>query len=140
MDDSDVPAKAYFMAAATGGCIISHSLLLKRGGMRSQYCSQKFAALRRKWPQIHCTPDFKQEEPAMTQLLRRAVFDQKLWSGVAMDQVRKNVVCLVKDKSGRHLAELKRAGGLCQTKAEFVQFLTSTCIDYSRSFGVSAAA
>ena len=128
------------MAATTGGCVISHSLLLKRGGMRSQYCSQKFAALRRKWPQIHCTPDFKQEEPAMTQLLRWAVFDQKLWSGVAMDQVRKNVVCLVKDKSDRHFAELKRAGGLCQTKAEFVQFLTSARIDYGRSFGVSAAA
>ena len=56
-----------------------------------------------------------------------------------MDQVRKNVVCLVKDKSDRHFAELKRAGGLCQTKAEFVQFLTSACIDYGRSFGVSAA-
>ena len=74
----------------------------------------------------------------MTQLLRWAVFEQKLWSGVAMDQVRKNVVCLVKDKSDQHFAELKRAGGLCQTKDEFVQFLTSACIDYSRSFEVLA--
>lgn len=75
----------------------------------------------------------------MTQLLRWAVFDQKIWSGVAVDKVRKNTLCLVKDKADTHFAQLKRAGGLCQTKLEFVQFLTGACVDYSRSFGVSAA-
>ena len=65
------------MAVVTGGCIFSYSLLLKRGGMKSQYCSHKFQLLRRKWTNIHCTDDFKQRHPGMTQLLRWAVFDQK---------------------------------------------------------------
>lgn len=139
MDDSDVPSKAYFMAAVTGGCIFSYSLLLNRGGMKSQYCSRKFKALTRKWPNLHCTPDFKQQEPAMTELLKWAVFDQEMWSGVAMDKVRKNTICLVKDKDDPHFAQLKGARGLCQTKQEFLKFLTGACVDYSRSFGVSAA-
>ena len=139
VDDSDVPSKAYFMAVASGGCILSYSLLQKRAGMKSQYCSQKFQSLRRKLPKLHCTEDFKQREPGMTQLLRWAVFDRKLWSGVPIDQVRKDTVCLVKDKSDAHFARLKQAGGVCQTKDEFVQFMTGACIDYKHSFGVAPA-
>ena len=57
-----------------------------------------------------------------------------------MDKVRKNkTLCLVKDKTDSQFAQLKRAGGLCQTKEEFVQFLTEACIDYSNSCEVSAA-
>ena len=93
---------------------MSFSLLLKRAGMKSQYCSQKFEALRRKRPKLHCSSDFKQHEPAMTQLLRWAVLDQKMWSGVSMDQIRKDTVCLVRDKSGAHFARLKQAGGFAK--------------------------
>ena len=139
VDDSAIPSKAYFMAVATGGCILSYSLLLKRAGIKSQYCLQKLESLKRKWPTLHCTPDFKQQEPAMTHLLRWAVFEKKMWSGVALENVRKNTICLVKDKTDANLAQLKRAGGHWHSKDEFVQLLTAACIDYGRSFGVSAA-
>ena len=127
------------MAMATGGCILSYSLLLKRAGIKSQYCLQKLESLKRKWPTLHCTPDFKQQEPAMTHLLRWAVFEKKMWSGVALENVRKNTICLVRDKTDANLAQLKRAGGHWHSKDEFVQLLTAACIDYGRSFGVSAA-
>ena len=62
-----------------------------------------------------------------------------MWSGVALENVRKNTICLVKDKTDANLAQLKRAGGHWHSKDEFVQLLTVACIDYGRSFGVSAA-
>ena len=139
VDDSAIPSKAYFMAMATGGCILSYSLLLKRAGIKSQYCLQKLESLKRKWPTLHRTPDFKQQEPAMTHLLRWAVFEKKMWSGVALENVRKNTICLVKDKTDANLAQLKQASGHWHSKDEFVQLLTAACIDYGRSFGVSAA-
>ena len=75
----------------------------------------------------------------MTQLLRWAVFERKLWSGVSVEDVKKNTLCLVKDKDDWQGARLQRARGRCQTKDEFVQYLTQTCIDYEHSFRVAAA-
>ena len=97
MDDADVPAKADFMAVVCGGCTLSFSVLMNRAGVRSQYCLHKFAALRRKLPTLYRTPDFKRE-PAMTQLLRWAVFERKLWSGVSVKDVKKIPFALSKTR------------------------------------------
>ena len=39
-----------------------------------------------------------------------------MWSGVALENVRKNAICLVKDKTDANLAQLKRAGGHWHSK------------------------
>ena len=139
-DEGKVPAKAYFMAAVTGGCILSFSLFLKAEGVRSQYSLQKLGTLRKKRPTMYCTPDFKQQERAMTQLLRWASSsDKKLWSAVGLADVCKNTLCLVSDNHDTEFAQLKRVGGHCLSKSEFVQFLTQNCVDYENSYRVAAA-
>eukprot|EP00435_Cladocopium_sp_Y103_P065320 s501_g27.t1 len=137
VNDEKVPNKAYFMAAVTGGCILSSSVLLRREGVRTQYSKDKFQALCIQRPGIHCSPDFRNAEPAMTQLIHWAVSDPKVWSAVLLADVKKDTLCLVTTRDGR-TSQLKQKGGHCLTKTEFVQFLTQKCVDYDRSFRVAA--
>lgn len=127
--------KLYLLAAATGGTILSQTVLQGAGGMKLQYKPNEFRRLGKEHIGIHCTDAFRAKYPEFVKTLSWLV-EKEGWRRLKATSLdKKKSICLVAEEDLAAKTVRKQAK-LALTKSNFVAFVTSKCQAKEKSFFV----
>ena len=127
--------KLYLLAAATGGIILSHTVLQGKGGIKLEYRPNAFRHLAAAHVGVHCSKAFLEEHPEFVKALAWAV-QREGWRRLketALDRQRSICLLAENDPQGK---DLKKKAKLAFTKSKFVAFVTDKCEAEEKSFFV----
>lgn len=134
-DFAKVERKIRFMAALNGAVLLSSSVLLGKGGTKLVYHPGQDLQIA-----VYVTEAFKAEDPGLTVLLREAC--NRGWQAVLPEQLkgRGRKPSLFLQGAGERTQGFHNTNVKCFESADFLRWLTTTCLNKEMSARVNPRA